>query len=194
MESSHTRPQATVGLCYNSSVMAVEQGKEGLAPVGGEIRVEQTPVREAAVEAGREVVNELEELGELEGKRVQTEAAPSPTAVQAVQRVIAAPKDRMVQEIESVLSEGLEELYKQLSPEERTKFKAKGEETARTLRDLLSQTKINAVKVLRAISDWLKVLSDRANKFYLEQEAKIKTDKLILLAEAERREGENAVA
>ena len=171
--------------------MPVEQGKERVAPVGGEIRVERAPAPEAV-----EVTKELEELGGIEeqGQQPMAEPAAAPTPVQAVRRVMAAPKDRMTQEIEAVLSEGLEEIYKQLSPEERTKFKAKGEETARRLRDLLSQTKVNAVKVLRAISDWLKALSDRANKFYLEQEAKIKTDKLILLAEAQRREREHTVS
>ncbi|TAK03785.1 hypothetical protein EPO34_01315 [Patescibacteria group bacterium] len=176
--------------------MALEPEKKGLAPVGGEIRVEPASAEATAgrrVEAAPEGKEEFEELEEPTTEQAATEPVAAPTPVQMVQRVIQAPKDRMTAEVEAVLSEGLEEIYKQLSPKERAHFKKQGEETARSVRELLMQTKVNVKKVFDAIRDWLKLLSDRANRFYLEQEAKIKTDKLLLLAEAEKRERGNAV-
>lgn len=177
--------------------MALEPEKKGLAPVvGGEIRIERAPAPEAveAVPEGREGVEAVEGVEEQAPEQAPAEPVAAPTPVQMVSRVVRAPKDRMTAEVEAVLSEGLEELYKQLAPNERAAFKKKGEETAKTVRELLLEAKVNVKKVFDAIRDWLKLLSDRANKFYLEQEAKIKTDKLLLLAAAEKRERENAVA
>jgi hypothetical protein len=168
--------------------MAAELRKERLAPMEGGIRVEgraETPERV-------EVAERAESPKEPEEQAV-SEPAPPTTPVQAVARVMRAPKDRMTAEVEAVLSEGLEEIYRQLSPDERAAFRRKGEETAKDIQALLLEAKVNVKKVFDAIRDWLKLLSDRANKFYLEQEAKIKMDKLLLLAAAEKRERENAV-
>lgn len=166
---------------------------EGLAPVGGEVSVgDRAEKAERAERAERVEGSEAEERVEQEADAA--EPASPPTPVQAVARVMRAPKDRLTAEVEAVLSEGLEDLYRQLSPEERTAFRRKGEEAAKDIQALLLEAKVNVKKVFDAIRDWLKLLSDRANKFYLEQEAKIKTDKLLLLAAAEKRERENAVA
>jgi len=57
---------------------------------------------------------------------------------------------------------------------------------------MVGSFKIKARKVLHLIRDWLKIIPG-INKYFLEQEAKIKTDKIIELAEQEKQKGQGAV-
>ena len=59
-------------------------------------------------------------------------------------------------------------------------FKIKGEETAGKIRELLKSTHIKVKKIFRLIYEWLRLLPG-VNKFFLEQEAKIKTDNIVLI-------------
>lgn len=79
-----------------------------------------------------------------------------------------------------MLAEGLEETYRQLDPGAQAVFKRAGEETAKKIVTLLEQTKVQAKKVLELIVSWLKLIPG-VNRFFLEQEAKIKADKLLAL-------------
>ncbi len=111
--------------------------------------------------------------------------APPPAAARAA---AAPPKDPLLQSIESAMQEGLEDLYRQLPPERRTVFRTRGEQVAAQIRTLLSSAKVKAKNIFRLLVDWLKMLPG-TSRFYLEQEAKIKTDKILLAAEEERRRG-----
>lgn len=82
--------------------------------------------------------------------------------------------------MEKVLSSGLEELYLGLTPEKKQEFRQVGENTAKQICELLSQSKIKVDKIINLIKTWLKLLPG-INKFFLEQEAKIKTDALLQL-------------
>lgn len=108
-------------------------------------------------------------------------AEPSASApVAAAVPVAAIAKDAYRMKIERVLENGLVEIYVSLSPEKRAAFKRKGEETATKIRVLLDRTKISFGKVLDLIRDWLKTIP-RVNRYFLEQEAKIKTDRIVLI-------------
>jgi hypothetical protein len=98
------------------------------------------------------------------------------------------PKDEVNREIEDILSEDLAELFLKMNPEEQATFQAKGEETASAIRRLLNSAKVNLKKILFLVSDWLKMIPG-VNKFFLEQEAKIKTDKILAAAADYRRQG-----
>ncbi|PJA47502.1 hypothetical protein CO172_01045 [Candidatus Uhrbacteria bacterium CG_4_9_14_3_um_filter_36_7] len=87
-------------------------------------------------------------------------------------------KDPLTQEIESILEENITDLFLKMNPQEQRIFKEKGEETASRIRALVSGTKINAYKILSFIRQWLQLIPG-VNRFFLEQEAKIKTDKII---------------
>ncbi|MEK7145625.1 MAG: hypothetical protein AAB802_00390, partial [Patescibacteria group bacterium] len=100
--------------------------------------------------------------------------------------VQASQKDELTQEIEEVLSEDLGDLYKNLPPERKKKFKEEGEKTAGLIRQMLTKGKFHGRKVLQLIIGWLKLIPG-VNKFFLEQESKIKVDKIMLLAEEERK-------
>lgn len=84
----------------------------------------------------------------------------------------------MRQQVENILAHDLESYYQKLTPEEQKIFRAKGEETAGKIVQLLEQAKLKIKKIWRLIKDWLKLLPG-VNKFFLEQEAKIKTDQIV---------------
>ena len=53
---------------------------------------------------------------------------------------------------------------------------------------MVSAAKVHSKKILKAIVGWLKMIPG-VNKFFLEQEAKIKTDKILLAVEDKKRDG-----
>ncbi len=89
-------------------------------------------------------------------------------------------KDETVIKIEKILEDGLNDSYQRLSPIAKQEFRIKGEQTAAQIRDLLKGTHVKIKKILRLIFDWLRMLPG-INHFFLEQEAKIKTDKIMAL-------------
>ena len=78
------------------------------------------------------------------------------------------------------MEDGLNDSYQRLSPVAKQEFKLKGEQTASQIRELLKSAHVKVKKILRLILDWLRMLPG-VNHFFLEQEAKIKTDKIIAL-------------
>jgi len=89
-------------------------------------------------------------------------------------------RDEMAVKIEKIMEDGLHDAYHRLSPIAQQEFKLKGEETARKISELLKSTHVKMKKIFRLILDWLRMLPG-INKFFLEQEAKIKTDRIIAI-------------
>ncbi|NCF74936.1 MAG: hypothetical protein GWO87_00390 [Xanthomonadaceae bacterium] len=83
-------------------------------------------------------------------------------------------------EIENILSQGLENIYNGLPSKKQLEVKKKGEETALKISLLLQRTKVKVKNIIKLIKNWLKAIPG-INKFFLEQEAKIKTDRLLNL-------------
>jgi hypothetical protein len=122
------------------------------------------------------------------------ESAPAtaelPTTKRAPTPVPSTPaKDRLEKEIESVLEEDLSDMYKHLPPETQKEFRIQGEKTVAAIRLLTGHAKKHARKILHLIKRWLRLIPG-VNRFFLEQEAKIKTDKIVLIAEEEARRKE----
>jgi hypothetical protein len=78
------------------------------------------------------------------------------------------------------LAKDLDEIFINLPPDKRKEFKAAGEETARKINSMLDEAKIKIKKIISLIRDWLKVVPG-VNRFFLEQEVKIKTDEILRL-------------
>ncbi|OGF24461.1 hypothetical protein A3H09_00900 [Candidatus Falkowbacteria bacterium RIFCSPLOWO2_12_FULL_45_13] len=91
---------------------------------------------------------------------------------------IAAPQVKQQKQIEKILASGLEEIYLSLTPEKQRQFKKVGEETASKINQLLSKAKVNLGAIVRLIRKWLSLIPG-INKFFLEQEAKIKADEIV---------------
>lgn len=84
-------------------------------------------------------------------------------------------------QIEKILNEDLDYIYKDLPPKIAEEFKIKEAQTAEFIDRLMSKSKINIKKIIKSIIEWLKIIPG-INKFFLEQEAKIKADKILHLS------------
>lgn len=91
---------------------------------------------------------------------------------------VISPQSQSIKRIESILEEGLGELYAGMTPERQVEFKRVGEETASKIASLLLEAKVHVKKIIDLIRNWLKLIPG-VNKYFLEQEAKIKADKII---------------
>ncbi|MFA6908758.1 MAG: hypothetical protein WC289_02620 [Patescibacteria group bacterium] len=159
---------------------------------------ESTPDQEQGADVGVGKIPEARPIREREKTHEQRESVPEgatprermPTIGEQPGRVavpVSVPpasvpieKSAIVREIESILSDGLQEIYMELPPEKQELFRRQGEETASKIVVLLQQVKVQVGKVVMLIRDWLKIIPG-VNKFFLEQEAKIKTDQLLAL-------------
>lgn len=154
--------------------MVVKENLENLIPKL-QPSAEQLPA--ANVERRPEAAP-LEKISEKPGAPalVQTPAAGlNPVQAQAV-----TAKDPLEVKVEDVLEAGLGDAYLKLSPADQQEFKTVGEQTAKKITVLLRQTHVKIKEIFLLIIRWLKVIPG-VNKFFLEQEAKIKTDQIIKL-------------
>jgi len=131
---------------------------------------------------------EIEKEVKIEGIG-ETPVAPPPTisvptSTEEVIKPLKLEKSPTLKKIEQILSEDLDEIYASLTDSQKLIFKRKGEETASKIEILIHQVKINFKKILNLIKEWLFILIKMVpgiNKFFLIQEAKIKTDKILNL-------------
>ena len=138
--------------------------------------------KDVLVEVGKE--NAAESINVSAEKTATSEknvAAPAPVAVnQTVSAPAVEVKSELRQAVERVMEADLKDLYLTMSPQERKLFKTKGELAAKEITGLIEKTKINLDKILKLLFDWLKVLPG-VNRFFIEQEAKLKADQLLKL-------------
>ncbi len=85
-----------------------------------------------------------------------------------------------IKKVESVLSEGLADIYNALPADVQPAFRAAGEEAARQIYELLKAVTVEISKVITVMRHWLRLIPGVSGD-YLEQEVKIKTDKLLRL-------------
>lgn len=168
---------------------------------------EQAPTPEISpvVEVGGEVaegvaeVTEVTKVTEVEKQEkkqeepiVVAEQVPLPPPPPPPLPVRPAPPkkttDRLTDEIEEILEEDLKDLYLSMPKEKQAEFKIKGEETMSLVNQLVRTAHVNAKKIFQLIRAWLKIIPG-VNRFFLEQEAKIKTDKILLVSEEEKKRG-----
>jgi hypothetical protein len=121
------------------------------------------------------------ELVQPQVEKIADQVKPRPAVVLPIpatgQAATSLEKERAAA-IDQILEEGLSEVFLKMSPQEQQAFKVKGEETVSKINILLSQTKVKINKIIDLIRDWLKFIPG-INKFFLEQETKIKADKII---------------
>ncbi|MEK7452437.1 MAG: hypothetical protein AAB664_03790 [Patescibacteria group bacterium] len=146
--------------------------------------LESVKEEERSEEVGsQEVVSEQQ----TESQEEQIVSEPSVPASAPIQRP-APVKNKFEAEIEEVLQADLTDLYLSMAPEARKAFKQKGEETVSLIHVLVREAHINTKKILQLIRSWLQMIPG-VNRFFLEQEAKIKTDKVLFVTEEEKRRG-----
>lgn len=86
----------------------------------------------------------------------------------------------MLKSVESVLEEDLADTYAKMPPGLQKKFKKEGERVAGRIAEMVRKAKFKAAEALKLVAGWLKMIPG-VQKFFLIQEAKIKTDKLMRL-------------
>ena len=142
---------------------------------------EQAPIPQSEVLENGESSFQPEGLHEVGG---QTEQAEETVGMELPQHYSAStvsltPQQQEFKKVESMLEDGLGEMYLRMTPMEQQKFKIKGEETTNLIIRLMHEPRLKIKKIFELIRKWLKMIPG-VNKFFLEQTAKIKTDKIIM--------------
>jgi len=121
---------------------------------------------------------EKQSLEQKTNQAEQLKINSSAVATPSVSNSNISYEDRRIQAIEEIMSAGLDQAFLKMSPKEQKKFKEEGEKTAKKINILFKKAKLEANKVIKLISRWLQLIPG-VNRFFLEQEAKIKSDKII---------------
>jgi hypothetical protein len=80
--------------------------------------------------------------------------------------------------IDDILSAGLNEVFLKMDAKKQQEFKKQGEITVIKINLLLNRTQVKINKIIDLIRAWLKLIPG-VSRFFLEQETKIKADKII---------------
>ncbi len=94
--------------------------------------------------------------------------------------VVKNKKNEREVKIEEVLSSGLDDIFLSLTPQKQEEFKIEGEKAVSKINVLLDKAKVNVEKIIIIIKKWLSIIP-KVNRYFLEQEAKIKADQIIKL-------------
>lgn len=135
---------------------------------------------------------QAEQAGEKHHQAEHHRHRTTPSKVTKNIRPIPQVQDEVSIKIEKILESGLADEFAKLSPIAKQEFKIKGEETTTKIRELLRGTHIKVKKIFYLIVEWLKILPG-INKFFLEQEAKIKTDMIIGLHNKQKEKDLNKI-
>ena len=122
--------------------------------------------------------------------QVLEKRTPTTSAAPAVAKT-AAPvvKSEEAVQVEKILEDGLGPYYASLPESAKPKFRQKGEEASIEIGHMVATLQLNLKRILQLIRDWLLTIPN-VNKFFLEQEAKIKTDKIVELVEEKKQDRE----
>ncbi len=158
-----------------------EKLRQNLNPVE---QPEDLPVAENAPQAEQgEAETTVEEPREAAPAISSTEQNPTPAQRRPRRTtgpIISPVRDELVARIEKIMEDGVGDAFQRLSPIAKQELKIKGEQTAIKIRELLKATHLKVKKIFQLILEWMKLLPG-VNRFFLEQEAKIKTDRIIAL-------------
>lgn len=144
------------------------------------------PERKVGVELPRQEAGSLEttetRIGQEEEpassvERSGAEVAPQLPQIPAVSDALSTVADPVLTNVENILADGLMDVYGKLPSDKQVAFKKKGEEVAKGIRVMIAKGKLKLYEVVRLIRDWLRMIPG-VNVFFLEQEAKIKADRI----------------
>ena len=165
-----------VEMCYN-----LFMAEAGLPPRP------ETP-RPVVETGGLDIEKEVAQpAGERTAEASPIEVQPITPPANPQQILPTAPNEPPLQhQVEEIMSAGLTDAYQAMDPGTQQKFKQVGEATAVTIAGLLARTKIEIKKIIELIFGWLRLIPGVSN-YYLEQEAKIKADRLVSLSRPPRK-------
>ncbi len=91
-------------------------------------------------------------------------------------------KDEALLEVERILEDGLGEFVTSLPDAPRERFMTLGRQVAAQIAQMVRGYKVKVREVVHLIREWLLVIPG-VNTFFLEQEAKLKTDRILAFEE-----------
>lgn len=154
------------------------------------IKSQPEEVAESSLVAGKEKITPAQERPSQAAaefspeKNIQAQAETAKTSHVAVKApampaTLTSEQER-ARAIDSILSDGLHDIFLQLDPVKQQEFKKAGEETVVKINTLMQKAKFKVDKIIDLIRKWLQLIPG-VNRFFLEQEAKIKADRIIKL-------------
>ncbi len=154
---------------------SLEKAKIEIVPLAERLTTEQEGIIER-----QEIVEAESNLNKTEDKKIN-KIEQIKASISTKQTIVVSQEEKeRLKKIDKILSAGLEDAYLSLSPELKKEFKVKGEETTIKINMLLNKVKVNFGKIVKLIKKWLLIIP-RINPFFLEQEAKIKADRILNL-------------
>ena len=138
--------------------------------------VDEAPEREQP-ETRTEIEEAVEER-EPAVSQVPIEVSETPAPAITPSQMSVREKDQLMTDIEEMLSKDLTDVFLALPQEKRSAFKQAGEEAAFKIHAMMETGKVKVKRILELIRNWLRLVPG-VNKYFLEQEAKIKTDELV---------------
>ncbi len=141
-------------------------------------------------------VEEAAEALEATEEHFLEEVPAEPIVVPVAERVpvptpkvvaVLPPKDETLLRIEQILEEDLGELYTKLPASAQPLFKQRGEEASLEIAGMVKHLSLKVKRALELVRKWLLTIPG-VNKFFLEQQAKIKIDKIQELIDARKEE------
>lgn len=149
----------------------------GLAPI------EPKEIKERSLEEAEAEGAEILAATEAVKKDFEAHKEDIGTVAQATQHSVSQQsKPKPLAKVEDVLSDGLDAYFTKMPADKQAEFKKVGEETASEIWKLLKSVKVKVVEILDLIRRWLGTIPG-VNRFFIEQESKLKTDQLIRLKE-----------
>ncbi len=141
------------------------------------------PLPEQPIGDGR-IETKAESIEVVAREQPELETPLQPVLPAQIAPQTKAPQLRAVpplqRSIESVLQDGLESIYRELNPVEQAQFRARGEAAASQISLLLQRVTVKVAEILKLIRQWLMTIPG-INRYYLEQAAKIKADRILKL-------------
>ncbi len=92
---------------------------------------------------------------------------------------VVSSQSKVEKDIEGILAKGLDNTFLSMDTATQQEFKKKGEETSKAIVLILQSAKVKVKKIINLIVSWLRIIP-KVNKYYIEQEAKIKAEEIIL--------------
>ncbi len=136
------------------------------------------PVAEQPVVAKPEI--KIEQPVVAKPKQVAEQVAEvKPVVNNVTPSSIVSNQSEKEKNIEGILAKGLDTVFLSMDAGTQQEFKKKGEEVSKEIVVLLQKAKLRVKKIINLIAGWLKIIP-KANKYYIEQEAKIKTEEILL--------------
>jgi hypothetical protein len=150
--------------------------------------IEKVPAEQSAgsppkIEQGPNPENKAEQILAQPPRTVEAPLASSARGVSGAAPASRTEPDAQQQRaaaIDDILSSDLNDIFLKMPPAQQREFKQQGEAAVTQINSLLNRTKVKVTKIIDLIKAWLKLIPG-INKFFLEQEAKIKADKIVKL-------------